>query len=198
MTGKGHFATGIAFSLISFDYTNSIGGYGIISAFACIIGVNAPDYLEMWRKKYDINGKYLSSVPRIQHRTITHIVLLWALLLLFSYINIQGMNGDISSYPKAINYFSINHLFEPNIYYNAMFSFLFGYAIGGNLHLLTDLPNPKGIPLIFPKKRFSLNLWKSGRFEPAIILFFIMLNFFYFDIIQLNGDWIDNIKNLLI
>ena len=45
-------------------------------------------------------------------------------------------------------------------------AFFWGFGIGGLLHLLVDLPNPMGIPILTPTRRFSLKLWKSGKFEP--------------------------------
>jgi inner membrane protein len=48
---------------------------------------------------------------------------------------------------------------------------LVGFALGGLTHLAVDLPNPLGIPVIWPtRSRFSLGLWKSGRMEMPLTL----------------------------
>lgn len=48
-------------------------------------------------------------------------------------------------------------------------SFLAGFSVAGFVHLLLDLPNPMGIPLLTPRSRVSLNLWQSGQYEWLII-----------------------------
>jgi membrane-bound metal-dependent hydrolase YbcI (DUF457 family) len=44
----------------------------------------------------------------------------------------------------------------------------FGFAAGGMMHLLTDWPNPMGVPWIW--RRHSLSMWRSGRLEPMVIV----------------------------
>jgi len=81
-----------------------------------------------------------------------------------------------------------------NIVINYLLSFLLGFSFGGLLHLLTDLPNPMGIPIIAPNVRFSLKLWKSGRYEPAITFFFLLLVLIYVGVLKIH---IDGIKGLI-
>lgn len=83
-----------------------------------------------------------------KHRTITHWPVLW-LLLAFS-------GGYLIS----------------RIYEFAMF--LVGFGVGGLIHLLGDWMTPKGIPTLFPVKKFfhSLRWCKSGVSE-----FFIVVTF---------------------
>lgn len=45
---------------------------------------------------------------------------------------------------------------------------LFGFAVGGLMHLLTDWPNPLGVPWLW--RRHSLKLWKSGRADSVVVL----------------------------
>ena len=47
---------------------------------------------------------------------------------------------------------------------------LFGFAIGGLAHLISDLPNKPGVPLLWPKGRVSLRLWKSGTADSLLML----------------------------
>lgn len=96
----------------------------------------------------------------INHRTLTHWWPIWAYLLWHG-LKIGGVEG------------------------NAMV----GFAIGCLLHLLTDLPNPMGIPILTPWHRFSLNLWKSGHNEILIILVaFVFMGWSY--------SWLDRVQML--
>lgn len=74
------------------------------------------------------------------HRTITHWVPAWAALLYAS-------NLGLGSYWWC----------GP----------LFGFAVGGLIHLLIDWPNPLGVPILW--SRHSLNLWKSGRADSFVV-----------------------------
>ena len=79
----------------------------------------------------------------ITHRTITHWLPLWMLALCLSFVYIDLINARAAGLGEL----------------------LVGFSIGGLLHLLLDIPNPMGIPVLTPTKRLSLNLWKSGRNE---------------------------------
>ncbi|AIY40958.1 hypothetical protein LT85_1800 [Collimonas arenae] len=72
----------------------------------------------------------------IPHRTLTHWGIAWIALLVLSY--------------KALPYFH-------------WMALVFGFAVGGIMHLLADWPNPLGVPWLWISWRHSLNLWKSGR-----------------------------------
>lgn len=147
MTGKGHFQTGIAFSISAFLFSKDLGGLHWISAIFCIIGVNSPDYLEIRR-----GGSTL-----IPHRTITHWIPLWLIIFFYSVFSLNSNYFDFFSY---LHFPQLDTLEA---------SALLGFSIGGLLHLLFDLPNPMGVPLIAPWKRVSLNLWNSGNRENLII-----------------------------
>jgi hypothetical protein len=119
-------------------YSSGFAGYLI--ALGVLMGARAPDYLEFQKS----GGGTL-----IPHRTITHYAPLWAVTLLYALggLGIGPMTGiDIL----------------PNVVISEI---LCGFAIGGISHLLTDLPNPMGIPLWHPRKRWSLNWWRSGERE---------------------------------
>lgn len=77
----------------------------------------------------------------ITHRTWTHWGLAWITLLLWCYLNLGRYR-----------------LAAP----------AFGFAAGGLMHLLADWPNPLGVPWLFVR-RYSLNLWKSGRCDYLLI-----------------------------
>ncbi|WP_413760907.1 hypothetical protein, partial [Vibrio vulnificus] len=88
------------------------GGMSLLALIASTIGGTAPDDLEIWRK---VKGTNTGKAPLIQHRTITHVFLLWLVLLAYSGYHLgEGLHWD----------------------------FLFGYAMGGLMHLVVDFPNP--------------------------------------------------------
>lgn len=81
----------------------------------------------------------------ITHRTITHWWPLWLALLGYGCYRHDGLEGSL----------------------------MVGFALGGFLHLLMDVPNPRGIPIFTPRARKSLNWWKSGQHELLIISAFM-------------------------
>lgn len=76
----------------------------------------------------------------IRHRTATHWGLGWIGLLLWSYYGLQA---------------------------HAWSALTLGFAAGGIMHLLSDTPNPRGIPWIY--KHRSLNLWASGDCDCIVV-----------------------------
>ena len=193
MTGKGHFAAGIIFSIYAFDFTNNLGGQALTSSLFCILGANAPDYLEIRSKLYrdSKNPKRCTGTKTlIPHRTITHWLPLWLLLFVFSAINI-----DNSFFNNALSQhliFQNNHPF-----FGTFYSTLLGYSIGGLVHLLVDLPNPMGIPILTPKKRFSLNLWKSGKMEPLILTLLLIFVLHAVGIVDINSEAINKVNDFI-
>jgi membrane-bound metal-dependent hydrolase YbcI (DUF457 family) len=76
----------------------------------------------------------------IKHRTVTHWGIAWIGMLVYSYLSLkQGFWAPL----------------------------LFGFSSGGIMHLLSDWPNPMGVPWIF--RRHSLKLWKSGNCDFIVI-----------------------------
>lgn len=169
MTGKGHVISGLVLSTSVYVFAKEINAEPILATLFFLFGSTAPDWLEI-RKK--------SGGTIIRHRTITHWVPLWILLFYFSHYAILN------------NYVFLNNYVE---YQNYFYSVLIGFSMGGILHLLLDLPNPMGIPILTPYHRFSLNLWKSGKNETFIILSLVILNLYYLGIINFNIEEISKI-----
>ena len=150
MTGNGHRLTTVGAALFGWGAAGYLGGDSLSCSIGAAMAVNAPDYLELqWGK----NG-----APLIKHRTITHWILPWLLLLYLSAMNIEGTH-DV--FPELID------------------DFLLGYAIGGLTHLLADSFNPMGIPVLTPWHRLSFNLWRSGRFELIQVSVFAVAGFLF-------------------
>jgi membrane-bound metal-dependent hydrolase YbcI (DUF457 family) len=164
MTGKGHTWVGLATSIAVYKFTKDMSLTGYIAVLGHIFGATAPDWLEI-RVKSGEGTKTL-----IKHRTITHWLFLWVALYVFTTQLIAGS-------------FAL-----PVVIPNFILELVLGFSIGGLLHLLTDLPNPAGIPIITPsgKHRFSLNLWKSGKNEVAITVVALLLSLWYAGLLEFN------------
>ena len=78
----------------------------------------------------------------IAHRSWTHWGVAWLALLIVSY-------RSLAQTPLAAP--------------------VFGFAVGGIMHLLADWPNPLGVPWLLTR-RHSLQWWKSGRCDYLIIV----------------------------
>lgn len=176
MTGKGHTWVGIVCSIAAYKFSKDYNAIPLIASIATILGATAPDWLEI-RKK---NGGTV-----IKHRTITHYLPIWLVLFFIPLGYLTGNSFIEQNLPSVTN----------NIFTAAFFSFLLGFSFGGLTHLLTDLPNPMGIPIIAPNVRFSLKLWKSGKFEPAITFFFLLIVMIYIGVLKIDIDGIRALIN---
>lgn len=170
MTGKGHTLVGLISTLGLYQFTkNEVSSeliYHAIGTVAFILGATAPDWME-FRKS--------SGGTLITHRTWTHWLLPWIAIFL------------ITGSQEPINLISYDFLNEYNIGLSEKLNFaLFCFSLGGLLHLSVDIPNPMGIPILTPFHRFSLKLWKSGKYETAICFVFLGINLIYCDYIKLN------------
>ena len=139
MTGNGHQLFGGYAAIAAYPLAVTYGLTGYLLAIGILLGAKAPDYLEC---------RFRSGRRIIPHRTVTHYVPLWVVLLAFS-LGGTGLG-------PAQGVFTLGPV--PS-------EILAGYAIGGLVHLLLDIPNPMGIPILLPHKRISLNLWRSGQAE---------------------------------
>lgn len=83
----------------------------------------------------------------IKHRTLTHWLPLWLAL-------------------EALGLWHHHALWA---------AALIGFAAGGLTHLLFDLPNPLGVPILSPVHRASLRWWKSGEHDGLLTVACIAL-----------------------
>lgn len=164
MTGKGHTWVGLATAIAVYKFSGDLGLTGFVAVLGHMLGATAPDWMEIRVKSGD------GMKTLIKHRTVTHWLPMWIALFYISYASITK---------------TINVGVEVNIF---LLEFFMGFAMGGILHLLTDLPNPQGIPIILPsgKFRFSLNLWKSGKYELAITLVGLLLSLWHIGLLEFN------------
>lgn len=184
MTGKGHQAIGLILTAPCYYLITNMG-FSYIPGLLCSIGVfcgaKAPDYLEI---TYGL-GKGRRSIFR--HRGITHWWALWLIPLIMIYSALLSINGQKNSvYDLLIN----NNIYLLNFQNIEYFYFaLLGFLIGGISHILTDLPNKRGVPIFTPFDSFSLNLWESGKFEKTIIFLVSLGSIYYINLF--------NIKNII-
>ncbi|MFS1429369.1 metal-dependent hydrolase [Vibrio splendidus] len=171
MNRNGHLVSGVLATpfpaLVAYAQTDLIGA-GLAIMFT-ILGVNAPDYLEIRYTKKAIKkikdkktGKYkevecMASTTLIPHRGITHTLGLW----LIAFVLPLAALCDPSLLLRMLGDARAAIWLIENNYASCM---LFGYAFGGLLHLFCDIPNKKGIPIFpFVSVKIKLNLWKSGE-----------------------------------
>ena len=125
------------------------GTASILLALGLLAGSNAPDYLEV---VYFEQGQRYSLIA---HRTLTHIFLMWVVLLLLTVMQIS-MN-DVSGVLLIVQWW------------------LVGFFGGGVLHILLDMGTPTGVPIFFPyRKRYSLNIYRTSalnEYVVAVVLF---------------------------
>jgi membrane-bound metal-dependent hydrolase YbcI (DUF457 family) len=128
---------------------------GIIAAI--VVSKHINDHFHLWTIATLVFGYIGSTAPDwlenawwsskpgrqlwIKHRSWTHWGLAWFALLIISYLNLRAK-------PFA--------------------ALSFGFAVGGLMHLIADWPNPLGVPWLLTK-RYSLNLWTSGRGDVLVV-----------------------------
>lgn len=152
MTGAGHYQSGVAASMFPFavcyKYQLPLIAY-LVMFIACLLGVTAPDYLEIRRSKrvnYGLFGRKTKTITRtmLTHRGITHTISLWLIATWWFYT-------------QAI---------QPQVFWPMIgFSFGFAYCYGAVIHLLGDFPNKQGIPFLPFGRKYCLNWWKSSKYE---------------------------------
>ncbi len=144
-----HQIVGVSVGIIIFLFLESLG-YGIFTrvgaAFLAFWGATAPDWLEIAHTERDYNGKW-QRVSVIPHRTFTHWLPLWIFPTL-AILWFLPRSAAILQHPDHADILAL----------------LLGFLTGGISHLVCDIPNPTGIPVLLPgaRHRISLRLWRSG------------------------------------
>ena len=154
MGRTGHHLTGLAAGIL----TAAAGWHAFGSSSLAAVpfgwsGGSAPDWLEIAHAEFSGSRQKWVRVSVIPHRTITHWWPLWLALALL-----------VAVWPvhlPAIRFFASHPLEIGDVLRMA----LAGFTAGGVMHLLMDVPNPTGIPILTPmaRSRWSLRWWKSGN-----------------------------------
>ncbi len=164
MTGHGHTNTGVVFGLVPAAYCYAELGwqYAALSFALCVLFSTAPDWLEIQvTKEVEVNRAEKKTIePRVStlipHRTVTHIVSVWTLI---GVIGVHSINPFNFPYSEHI----------PTVGYDTIAACLIGISAGGLIHLIWDIPNKKPVPVFTLFDRVGLGLWKSGKYENAIV-----------------------------
>ena len=155
MGRTGHHRTGLAAGfLVAAACWHAMGLAALFAIPSGWFGGTAPDWLEIAHSEpapprpWDGGKRKWVRVSVIPHRTITHWWPLWSLLACAVFL------VALPPAPRMM---------------------LAGFAAGGIMHLLMDVPNPSGIPILTPRSRFGFGWWKSGHArEPATGLLMAM------------------------
>lgn len=127
--------------MLAAGITHWLQGFPAFAAIMGLLGATAPDWLELpFLRGEDLHGRPLR-LSVIPHRTLTHWVPLWLLLLAGGLWQAAQLPGSLAV----------------------------GFAVGGLTHLLMDVPNPMGVPLWVPWRRKSLRWWRSGEHEIFLV-----------------------------
>jgi membrane-bound metal-dependent hydrolase YbcI (DUF457 family) len=142
-SGAAHRSTGWAAGTIAaaiVEQSGAAGSHHVWSALAFLMAFSGGTAPDWMEVSWWARGQGRHSW--ITHRTWTHWGVPWLLTLWLSY-------ELLPVYPWL--------------------SLVFGFAAGGVTHLLADAPNPLGVPWLFPTRRISLNLWRSGRCDLLVV-----------------------------
>lgn len=159
MTNNGHRMTGLSVGI-------GYGGYLLLTqpSFSVVMMFAILPAAFFGGTAPDRLEWFLDSGKRwVTHRTWTHWTLLWVAPLVMTHFHYFGLPAPAQEV-------------------------LIAFLLGGVSHLLTDLPNPTGIPLLTPYHRISLKMWKSGQMEWLMIPLFLVGGFYpwllHFDVIS--------------
>ncbi len=144
MGRTGHHLTGLAAGcLAACALWGSCAQWSLLAITGGYIGGTAPDWMEIAHAEYSAKYRRWMRKSVIPHRTITHWWPVWALFLAGG-LELKRFPGQMAFFAGIL---------------------LIGFAAGGWMHLLMDIPNPTGIPIKTPyaKSRFGFGWWKSGN-----------------------------------
>lgn len=146
MGRTGHRLTGIAAGcLAACAFWPTADLASLLAVPAGYFGGTAPDWLEIAHAEYSTKYQKWMRQSVIPHRTITHWWPIWAAIS--ALLAIWPFHGLADGFGPAIRMVGI------------------GFVAGAWMHLLMDIPNPTGIPILTPraKSRFGFGWWKSGN-----------------------------------
>ncbi len=142
----------------------AIGHPHIISVVAGIAvgawyGCTAPDWLELPMKPARVTDRrtgrqFWKRRSVIPHRTVTHWWVIWL---------VAGVAIWHGIHMSIIDWLPVQQRWRDGWHLATMAEAgSIGFLSGVACHLICDLPNPSGIPLLTPWHRVSLHGWRSG------------------------------------
>lgn len=146
MTGKTHVALGTAFMIamtVKYPQGTEVLGMSVIPAVS-LLTISAGSYgPDIDIKQSHLGKKYKFLSKHLKHRGITHTLLVPAVLLA-AMIAVQAIP--------------------------VLPSLIFGFLMGWVTHILADLCNRKGVPLLWPlsSNKIHIATFKTGTWHEAI------------------------------
>lgn len=150
MTGKTHAICG-TFTMVAIAAVKlggiEFGDYTVLPAISCLAapaGSYMPD-IDLHRSKMGIKHPWISKM--FTHRGFTHTFAIPALLALFQYFLMM-----------------YNIPFLPDL--------VFGYNVGWIVHILADMFNKKGVPILWPltKKHFHIATFLTSSWQEYVFI----------------------------
>lgn len=135
-----HRLVGLGVAFGSAGLAVALEGSAVLAFLCAYPGATAPDWLEI---PYGERGATRRSV--IPHRTLTHFVPLWVVLL---GVSVWGLTQA----PPAL--------------INLLASAALGFACGALSHLFLDLLTPLGVPLFSLRQRYRLKRFTLRKSKP--------------------------------
>jgi membrane-bound metal-dependent hydrolase YbcI (DUF457 family) len=144
MGRTGHQLTGVAAGcLAACALWRSGAALSLVAIPGGYFGGTAPDWLEIAHAEYSSKYQRWMRQSVIPHRTITHWWPVWT-----------AASALLAIWP-----------FPEDPEWTLIRMAAFGFVAGAWMHLLMDIPNPTGIPILSPRarSRFGFGWWKSGN-----------------------------------
>lgn len=154
MGRTGHHLTGLAAGLlVAAAGWHALGPVSLTAVPFGWSGGSSPDWLEIAHTEFSASRQKWVRVSVIPHRTITHWWPLW--------LAAAALVAIWPVHVPAIHLFAARTIEVNGILRMA----LAGFVAGGVMHLLMDVPNPTGIPILTPlaRSRFGFGWWRSGN-----------------------------------
>ena len=164
MGRTGHRLTGIAAGCLAAAILYPLlRDMSLVAIPAGYVGGTAPDWLEIAHAEFSPQQQRWVRQSVIPHRTITHWWPLWLALL------VGVMVWPVHAWIIAPGLFNGHSLFTLNLA-PILRAVVAGFTAGGIMHLIMDVPNPSGIPILTPmaRSRWSLHWWRSGNAQEPL------------------------------
>ena len=140
MTRSGHRATAYGAAAIAYALAHHLGQGAVTAILAALLAIPGATAPDWLEIPWFGIEGRRSLIP---HRTLTHWIVPWCLALTWALTTSEPTRAS---------------------------TVFMGFVVGGLTHLVMDVPNPTGIPILLPWRRMSLNLWTGDEMVLPMVL----------------------------